>query len=150
MINNVRRYSHALRPIYLEESALDAALDKLAHESNETGIRMHPPCEVKFDPGSLTRPINNDVKLTMFRIAQEAITNALKHSRANTVRLILEEVGTSGVRLTVEDDGRGFDKEAVRDGLGLVNIRERAAMIEARVVMETAPGAGTRIQVTLP
>jgi signal transduction histidine kinase len=101
-------------------------------------LRQDPPPEV----GAL-----------LFRIAQEALTNAHRHAHASRVWVILDEDDT-GVQLTVRDDGRGFDPSRLLDPvpghLGLVTMRERAAIAGGRFQLDAAPGAGTTITAWVP
>jgi signal transduction histidine kinase len=92
----------------------------------------------------------------IFYIIEEAISNARKHANAETiwVRLFLDSRGAFVAE--IEDDGEGFDEDAVRTtydrsgSLGLVNMEERAEMAGGRVTVATAPGAGTRVRLTVP
>lgn len=152
MIDNVRRYSHALRPIYLEESTLAAALQRLVSESDAIGSRNSPPCRVIFMASDRIGNSQSDVKLTMFRIAQEAITNALKHAQSTQILVRLEESGSPPnlrPRLLIEDNGRGFSVDTALNGLGLINMRERATLIGAKIDVASAPLQGTHISVTI-
>ena len=90
----------------------------------------------------------------MFRIAQEAINNVIKHARAKSVTINLK-AGDGRIVLTVEDDGRGFDAEALFNGdnrlsLGLVGMRERTALLGGTFNIVSRPGQGTRIVVEVP
>jgi PAS domain S-box-containing protein len=92
------------------------------------------------------------IETHLYRIAQEALNNAAKYASAAQVTILLERRGEELV-LVVEDDGCGFDLDAVRrraDGLGLVGMRERAQIVDARIEIETAPGNGTSIFVRVP
>jgi signal transduction histidine kinase len=91
------------------------------------------------------------VEEALFRIAQEAVNNAVKHARARRVRIALS-AGEAEVRLMVMDDGVGFDAatDIRAGGLGLTSMRERAAALGGSVRIETKPGAGTRVEVTVP
>jgi signal transduction histidine kinase len=85
----------------------------------------------------------------LYRAAQEAITNARRHGRANHVTVTVT-FGAADTRLEVTDDGRGFDPDAPRDGFGLLGLRERAALLGGTVTVNSARGAGTRVTVTVP
>jgi two-component system, NarL family, sensor histidine kinase UhpB len=91
----------------------------------------------------------------LYRIAQEALTNVLKHAAAKAVSLVVRRE-SSGVHLTVEDDGRGFDNDALLQapgtgiGLGLLDIRERAALLNGSVTIESRLGSGTTVHVYIP
>jgi two-component system CheB/CheR fusion protein len=101
------------------------------------------------------RRLGFDVETNLYRIAQEALNNVTKHAAAKHVGVILERRGADVV-LIIEDDGRGFDiEEATANdargrGLGLVGMRERAALVQGRIEIETGAGAGTTIFVQVP
>ena len=87
---------------------------------------------------------------TLYRIAQEALHNVVKHAGARQVRLEVARV-TDGVRLRVVDDGRGFDPDAVPDGhLGLTGMRSRAERLGGTLSVTSRPGAGTTVEVFVP
>ncbi|HEY2049997.1 MAG TPA: sensor histidine kinase [Caulobacteraceae bacterium] len=83
----------------------------------------------------------------LLRIAQEAMRNATRHAQATTVRVVLTPL-PGGVRLTVIDDGKGFDPDATSSGFGLSGLRERAAGIGAKLTIDSAPGRGAKIVAT--
>jgi signal transduction histidine kinase len=98
------------------------------------------------------RPLPEDVEQELFRVAQEALNNALKHADAKEIRigLIMHDNGAS---LTVRDDGRGFDPRSSRiqsKRLGLTSMRERAEAMGARLTVESSPGAGTLVRLDVP
>jgi signal transduction histidine kinase len=132
-----------LRPALLEEGGLGAALrTRLSAVEARSGLAT----EVRLDDG-LRLPAA--VEQGMFRIAQEALNNVLKHARASRVVIALEADG-GRARLTVADDGSGFETGESSGGLGLVGMRERAEALGATFGVESAPGAGTRITVEVP
>ena len=85
----------------------------------------------------------------LLRIAQECITNAMKHAQAQQVEVSLAFT-PEGVTLAVADDGIGFDPDGHHEGFGLLGMRERAQRIGARLVVTSVPGQGTRIETLLP
>jgi signal transduction histidine kinase len=88
----------------------------------------------------------------MYRLAQEALNNVVKHARAGQVDVVLERT-TDCLSLIIEDDGIGFDPsdaDAVRDGLGLTGMRERAALVGADLQIESTSGGGTTVLVRVP
>ena len=143
-IEDVRRFTRALRPLYLEELGLIPALEMLARES-QAHFRVEG------------RPVRlpKEVELAFFRIAQEALSNVQRHAQAQHValRLIFEE---DRVRLIVQDDGRGFQPPEdpgllVQEGhLGLMNMQERAQIVGGRLTIRSRPGQGTRVEVVIP
>lgn len=95
-------------------------------------------------------PLPREAQEALYRIAQEAIANAAKHARAQTVTVELADTGDAA-RLSVSDDGAGFDARAVPgDGLGLQFIRERAEALGARLELDSTPGIGTTVAVSVP
>jgi signal transduction histidine kinase len=94
-------------------------------------------------------PVPREAQGELLRIAQECITNALRHARAAHVEVSLT-FGPEAVVLAVTDDGVGFDPEGHHEGFGLVGMRERAQRIGASLAVTSAPGAGARIETVLP
>jgi signal transduction histidine kinase len=88
-----------------------------------------------------------EVAHELLRIAQEAMINAARHARARTIRVTLKPAPGGGMRLSVIDDGRGFDPDQTTSGFGLACLRDRAAAIQAKLSIVSAPGAGTRVAV---
>jgi signal transduction histidine kinase len=90
-----------------------------------------------------------DVVLCLFRIVQEALSNVARHSRAKEV-LITVLGDPKGLRLSIKDNGVGFDTEATRDGIGLTTIQERARLVNGKVSVSSARGSGTEMVVKVP
>lgn len=145
MAGDVHRISRQLHPAALSDLGLPAALEsECVIFSRIHGVRA--TCHY----GRLPR-IPEDVALALYRIAQEAIRNAATHSGGDHVDVFLDsDDGT--VHLRVEDHGRGFDPEALREtgGLGLVSMRERARLVEGIARIESHPGQGTVVEVRVP
>ncbi|MCC6729429.1 MAG: GAF domain-containing sensor histidine kinase [Chthonomonadales bacterium] len=141
-----RRSVWALRPRALERSGLAEALARLVATASH-GARLR----VTFAESGSRRELPPDVEDDLLRIAQEALSNALRHAGATTVRLELR-YETAGTVLRVRDDGRGFDAERAGGGsrFGLVGMRERARRIGADFQLRTAPGNGAEIAVRVP
>jgi len=143
----LHRLASDLRPAVLDHLGLIPALGQLAARVRSNGgpeVRMET---VGFDG----RRLSPEVEIALFRIAQEALTNASRHSGARRISLVLRRDG-SRLRLVMEDDGRGFDVDvAGRSGrLGLQGIRERAEMLGGTLVIEARPGSGTTLMVEAP
>jgi PAS domain S-box-containing protein len=136
-----------LRPPLLDEYGLAAALAWHAEEfSRRTGIKV----SVDDEAAEAVRSLRLEAALALFRIAQEALNNVLKHARAAAVRI---EVALSGndVVLSVQDDGAGFDAaHAPRGRLGMTTMRERAEAAGGGLEIDSAPGRGTRVVATVP
>ncbi|MEJ6007444.1 cache domain-containing protein [Paucibacter sp. AS339] len=148
-LDEVRRISHRLRPALLDSLGLPAALETLGREFEDDGGAEQVEVSVQGEPVELPEL----VKTVLFRVAQEALTNAAKHAAAVHLRLSLSfEPGR--VRLQISDDGAGFDEAAVqehpRQGIGLRNMRERLASIGGRLQIRSQPGAGTEVWAEVP
>jgi two-component system sensor histidine kinase UhpB len=148
-IENLRRMTRALRPIYLEDLGLVAALDMLARETGQnSGI------SIAFQKTGEERRLSPEVELALYRIAQEALNNVVRHSQARRADLRLY-FGEKTVELEVSDDGIGFNvpqspTDFVPNGhFGLLGMYERADLIGARLSVASAPGKGTRLKVRL-
>lgn len=145
-IHNVREMSQLLRPTILDDFGLDAALRSLADSfSQRTGI------EVKYQSDISGRRWRDEAETSLYRIAQEALTNVARHAGATSVFIDLSSRGGELV-MTIRDNGRGFEvteRRAIR-GLGLAGMETRARGCGGRLRMETAPGKGLTIEVTCP
>jgi signal transduction histidine kinase len=146
-LQTVRDISQLLHPALLDDLGLAAAIDWQARAFEARhGIRA----EVQQDGTAQRLP--REVELAAYRIVQEALTNVAKHSRASCCRITLRR-HDNNLEIVVEDDGRGFDPRDVTDphrGLGIVGMRERAALLSGRIAFESGSGAGTRVNVRLP
>lgn len=148
-LEEARRSVHDLRAASLAGLDLPRALHRLAQTTTEaTGIRVR--CEV--DNGLSRLPAR--IETGLYRIAQEALTNAVRHAAPTevTIRLVAEG---STIQLSLADDGCGFDPNAVGaategDGFGLVGMRERAALLGGSLEIESRPHAGTQVIVRVP
>jgi PAS domain S-box-containing protein len=146
MAQTIRDLSHQLHPVLLEFAGLAPALRELCTEFTElTGIRV--TVTAPEDLGS-TPP---EVGLCAYRVTQEALQNIAKHSGAKTATVSLARDGKHLV-LTVRDPGVGFDaaKRRQHGGLGLVSIRERVRLLKGTLAIESSPGEGTTLRVSVP
>ena len=135
-----------LRPEALAEEGLVAALSRQAAAISS---REQLPVAVDGPPGRL--PLSAGAEENGYRIVLEALHNAVKHAGASHVTIAIAADGQQGARISVTDDGAGFDPGAVGPGhLGLRTMAERAAVIGADLELISSPGAGTRVQLTLP
>jgi signal transduction histidine kinase len=144
-LQDVRRLAVELRPTALDDFGLVAALQRLAETfAEQTGIRVH----IEAALGDSRLPAETETAL--YRIVQEALTNVIKHAQAGTVSVVLTRKGDHVVAV-IEDDGRGFDPEDMRDErLGLLGMRERIALVDGQLSVESRPGEGTTIAVEVP
>jgi tetratricopeptide (TPR) repeat protein len=143
---DLRRLSHDLHPATLERRGLAVALrDHCAEIERRHGPRVD--LSLKGIEGSFPP----EAALGLYRIVQEALANTVRHAGAKTASVTLRATSTSA-RLTVTDDGRGFDPDAARrsGGVGLASLAERAGLLGGRCLVTSSPGAGTRIEVSVP
>jgi signal transduction histidine kinase len=141
-----RRISADLRPLVLDDLGLPAAAEWLVQSfSQRTGIA----CELVMGQGDLD--LRDPLATTVFRVLQESLTNAAKHSQATQIEIVLEREGDQVV-LTVEDNGKGFAVEAPppRGSFGLLGLRERATLVGGMVKIESRPSHGARIELRVP
>ena len=106
---------------------------------------------IAVDDTGIPIDVPNDIALTLFRVMQEAVRNAVKHAAVRDVTVSLRG-GNSEIQLDVADQGVGFDSEAVmrRHGLGLIGMRERLSIVDGECMIDSRPGAGTRIIARVP
>jgi len=144
-IDEVRRLSYNLMPRVLMDFGLNAALQKLVSQTAERAdITIH------FDNALDTeRRFDEQLEIGIFRIAQEAMNNALKHAEASQIHLALAE-RDSRLYLTICDNGKGFNLNALAHQNGLRNMHERAKLLGGTCTIETHQNEGTRIEVALP
>lgn len=141
----IRDVCAELRPAVLDYAGLAAALESYArHFTERTGIAVHVDCRQ-------AKRLASEIESDLFRVAQEAMTNSAKHSGASAIEvtLVTEAVTT----LSVADNGRGFDPDALeegRPGLGLLTMRERVEFAGGSCAIESQPGVGTRVIVSMP
>jgi signal transduction histidine kinase len=151
LLDEVRRLAQGLRPSVLDDLGLAAVLERYAADYTQA----HGIVVDVYAPDLALARLPAEVETALYRIAQETLTNVLKHAAAKAVSLVVRRE-SSGVHLTVEDDGRGFDHDALHQapgagkGLGLLDIRERAALLNGSVTLESRPGSGTTLHVCIP
>ncbi|MBI5529305.1 MAG: HAMP domain-containing protein, partial [Deltaproteobacteria bacterium] len=151
-IDQIRRMAWRLRPSILDDYGLKKALERHIQE-----VSGNAACELVFkfvaDEG-LDERLDAAVELALYRVAQEAIANVLKHAGARRASVLLYR-RRENATLIIEDDGKGFDPggRVPSDGpggLGIVGMRERAALLGGEVVIESSPGRGTMLRATMP
>jgi signal transduction histidine kinase len=141
---SVHDLSHRLHPAKLRLLGLVAALRGFEREASRSDLA------VSFTHRSVPPVLPEDLTLCLFRVAQEALQNAVKYARAKKVAVSLEG-SPDGLALTVADDGVGFDVDAAwGKGLGLVSMRERLDAVGGTLDIRSTPGGGTRVQISVP
>jgi signal transduction histidine kinase len=150
ILDDVHRLIFDLRPSILDDLGLAAAV-RWSGESRLESMGV----DLSFEVIGSERRLTPEIETTLFRIAQEAISNIVRHAEAEAV-LIKIEFGDEVIRLLIEDDGKGFDAgEAVGSvqgtrGIGLLGLNERAALLDGTVRIHSEPGKGTRVHVEVP
>jgi two-component system sensor histidine kinase UhpB len=149
IVADLRRLTRGLRPIYLEDLGLIPALEMLGRDmSQSTGLT------IIFEKSGRERRLSSNVELALYRIAQEGLSNVVRHAAANQAKVSLQ-FGIGEVNLVIEDDGLGFivpespAEMAPAGHFGLLGVQERAETIGARLHIESAPGCGTSLRVSL-
>ena len=143
-LGETRRSIRALRPEALETGNLCAALEGMLKQVT-ANTKLRATFTTRGEPRAAARVTEEN----LLRIQQEMLTNSLKHSGATTVSATLS-FDAEGLRLDVQDDGRGFDPRTRHDGLGLLGIRERVHQLGGQLSIDTHLGGGTRMSVLLP
>jgi two-component system sensor histidine kinase UhpB len=132
-----------LRPTALDDLGLTAATAGQVEQMARGEIEAEFAAEGDFSS------LGDDAQLVVYRVAQEALSNAARHSGAGQVRVRLRRLG-GGVELSVADDGRGFAFDESEGGLGIAGMRERALLIGGELTIESRPGHGTTVRLTVP
>jgi PAS domain S-box-containing protein len=140
---DVRQISHRLHPTVLDDLGLTAALSELCEEFSAKG-----GIQVLFQQEAVPESLPIGVASCLYRVAQEALHNVLKHARANLVRLIVSG-SSEGIQMQICDNGVGFDSEAeeFRPGLGIVSMKERVLLVQGEFSIDAEPGRGTKVEV---
>ena len=143
---DVRRISHELHPAKLSQLGLESALRGLCRE-----IAAAYNLKLDFKAENLPLKLPDDVSLSLYRIAQESLQNVVNHSDATNARVSIK-LENGEVRLSVSDNGNGFDPDAekAKESLGLISIDERARAVKGTVKITSAIGEGTQIEARVP
>ena len=149
--DEVRAIARRMRPALLDDGGLEVALESYLDE-----LQARSALEVTFHCGGCHQRarLPSEIEITLFRIAQESLTNVLRHASAGTVTVVLSRTARQA-SLLVQDDGGGFDTECWEkhsrcNGLGLMGMRERAALVGGSFSVASVPGRGTTVLVTIP
>jgi two-component system, NarL family, sensor histidine kinase DegS len=147
-LTEIRRFIFDLRPTMLQDRGLAATLEHYI-----ATYQSLFPMAIDFEADPELPRLTNDQELTAFRVVQEAIQNARKHARA-TRTLVEIRVRDDALLVTVEDNGRGFSPERVTThmmgGVGLKGMEERATLVGASITIDSSPGDGTHITLSIP
>lgn len=148
-LHSVRDLSHLLHPALLDDLGLPAAI-----EWHLRAFTARHGVNADLQQDNMAKRLAPEVEAAAYRIVQEALTNVAKHARAKACRVTLRRSGES-LEISIVDDGLGFESVGVdqfgsRPGLGLVGMRERATQLNGAVTIDSVPGRGTTVRVTLP
>ena len=142
-LHEVRNIALLLRPSMLDDLGLVAAVEWYAREMSRRG-----EIEVEVRSENVTEGLADELKVCVYRLVQEALTNAQRHAHAKNVEVALVQAGGT-IRVKIADDGVGFDTKRTR-GMGLLGMEERVKRLGGRITVESRPGAGTKIEAELP
>jgi PAS domain S-box-containing protein len=146
-IVKLRRLITELRPASLDTIGLEAALYALAQQHQQAG-EIQIDCDFELSRAAEERPAAL-LETAVYRLVQEALNNVSKHSMAQRAELRVRE-SDSQIEIEVSDDGVGFEPNLVREGFGLVGMRERAALLGGTLRIESTPGSGTKVRAEIP
>jgi signal transduction histidine kinase len=147
-ITNLRALITDLRPASLDELGAAAAILALCERAERQGIDVDVSIDLADQGGERKRHLP-EVETAMYRIVQEALTNAAKHGNAQRAVVELHEDGTD-VRVSVRDDGSGFDPSEHTDGFGLLGMHERVQLLDGTLQVHSSPGKGTTVEASFP
>jgi signal transduction histidine kinase len=143
--NEVRRIMADLRPSILDDLGIIPALSWFCREYQKTYSHIF----VENQIGTLEQEVPDSLKTPIFRISQEAMNNIAKHSQASLLTLSLRK-DDDKIELKITDNGKGFDVDTVKKGMGLSTMKERAQLSGGSFDLESAVGKGTIIRVSWP
>lgn len=139
-----------LRPAALDQLGPQAAVEALVERTRARApLAIELDVDLAYESGRVTERLTPDLEAAIYRITQEALTNVVKHARAERARVLIEE-GGERVTITVEDDGIGFEPPSSPRRFGLVGMRERAELLGGTFEILHAAGGGARVRAALP
>jgi len=140
LITDVHNMSHQLHSSKLDHLGLRAALKELCRQ-----LAGQHHTEINLTADQMPQPLSEEVSLCFYRVAQEALTNAVKHSRSSRVDVTVVSSGQT-LSMRIRDFGIGFDPAVEKEGLGLVTMQERLKMIGGVLRFHSIPGRGTELE----
>ena len=148
-IGNLRALITDLRPAALDELGTNAAIEDLADRARGHGLHVELTIDLAYEHGRAPDRHTPELETAIYRIVQEALTNAQKHGGARGMTIQVQEDQAS-VHVTVQDDGRGFDTTAQTRGFGLIGMHERADLLGGTLNIQSTPGNGTTVTAAFP
>jgi signal transduction histidine kinase len=148
-ITNLRALITDLRPASLDELGAAAAIQALCERAERQGIAIDANIDLAYEQGRAQGRHTPEVETAMYRIVQEALTNAAKHGHAKRAIVEVHEDETD-IHVSVRDDGHGFDTSQHTDGFGLLGMHERVQLLDGAVHVNSLPGTGTTVEASFP
>ncbi len=148
-ITNLRALITDLRPASLDELGAAAAIQALCERAERQGIAIDVSIELAYEQGRAVQRHLPEVETAMYRIVQEALSNAAKHGRAKRAIVEVHEDETD-IHVSVRDDGRGFDTSEQTEGFGLLGMHERVQLLDGSLQVKSSAGSGTTIEASFP
>ncbi|HYM54460.1 MAG TPA: GAF domain-containing protein [Solirubrobacteraceae bacterium] len=148
-IANLRALITDLRPAALDELGVQAALEGLAERTSRHGLEVDVSVELAYEQGRESTRHSAELETAVYRIVQEALTNASKHGQAKRAVIEVHEEATT-VHVSIRDDGDGFDPGGETGGFGLLGMRERVELLGGELLVDSAPGDGTVVKASIP
>ncbi|MET0009156.1 MAG: ATP-binding protein [Candidatus Thiodiazotropha sp. 6PLUC4] len=146
MYSVVRDMMNRLRPVALEELGVVTGIERLVDGWNDHQEECFCALTIigEFDE------VDEDRAITLYRIVQEALTNVAKHAKAEKVEIKLERNSSGEIRVSIRDNGQGFDQKNKRKGMGLLGMRERIEALSGKISLASEPTKGVSIDITIP
>lgn len=148
-IATLRTLITELRPAALDHLGVDAAVRGLAERMARAGLEVDVSVELASEQGQAGERLIPELETAVYRLVQEALTNAIRHGHARRAVVEITEAHDD-VNLTVRDDGAGFDPATKTDGFGLLGMRERVELLNGTLTITSAPGHGTTVAAAFP
>lgn len=148
-IANLRALITDLRPAALDELGAHAALEALAERASQRGMEVDLSIDLPYEQADRSSRHIAELEVALYRIVQEALTNASKHGHAGRAVVEIREQAAT-IHLSVRDDGGGFDPRVQTGGFGLLGMRERVELLGGELLIDSSPGAGVTVRASLP
>ena len=148
-ISNLRALITDLRPAALDELGAQVAIEALAERATRRGLEVDVSIDLAYERSERPTRLFAELEIALYRIVQEALSNAHKHGQAQRAVIEIHEDEES-VHLSVRDDGSGFDPNAHTSGFGLLGMRERVHLLGGSLSVDSAPGSGATVRASIP
>ena len=142
----IRNLSHRLAPAFFDNTRLDEAFENLLRTFS---IEDKYYISVYFNNSAMNYPIDPEMQLNLYRILQEQLRNIIKYAKGTTVEVSVF-IYNNKLKMRIADDGVGFDINSVKKGIGLANIKRRAELFSGKLQINSSPGNGCELLITIP